>query len=481
MDQNVALDPGLAAILIAVVAILAAVGLGLLRRLRQSESRYRALIEHLPHAAVAILDRDLRFELIAGPAIRGLGWDRKFTGRTPHDVVPGEQAEMFALHCRAALRGESRSIEYHSPTDGRAYWLNLVPLSGAWGEITHVMATVLDIDDRRRAEDELRERIGDMDTVAEATRALAHSTDSAAARAAICDGARRVSDAPVAALFEPSSDGRGLSASTAVGARLGGMILPFSGEPSGAARAFASAAPFFAARTRGEAPGEREFLRRTGAVSALWQPVLRDRAAVGVLAVAWRDPVDEVPPRLAAAMELIAAEAAVAIGRADLLARLERMVRTDDLTGLPNRRAWEEALPRELARSWREDRPLCVAMIDLDHFKSYNDARGHLAGDRLLKQAAGAWRTALRPYDVLARYGGEEFALIVPACGLDAAADLVERLRAVTPEGQSCSAGVAEWDRDEQPESLVARADSALYEAKRSGRDRIVAASVPVR
>jgi diguanylate cyclase (GGDEF)-like protein len=98
-----------------------------------------------------------------------------------------------------------------------------------------------------------------------------------------------------------------------------------------------------------------------------------------------------------------------------------------------------------------------------------------------LKRAAASWRATLRPYDVLARYGGEEFALIVPGCGVVEATELVERLRSVTPEGESCSAGVAEWDRDEQPEALVARADAALYEAKRSGRDRIVAAPASVR
>ena len=91
-------------------------------------------------------------------------------------------------------------------------------------------------------------------------------------------------------------------------------------------------------------------------------------------------------------LTLLAAEAAVAIERADLLARLEAIARTDDLTGLANRRAWEELLPTELARAQRDDAPLCVAMLDLDHFKAYNDEHGHQAGDRLLKAAAGTWR-----------------------------------------------------------------------------------------
>jgi diguanylate cyclase len=162
--------------------------------------------------------------------------------------------------------------------------------------------------------------------------------------------------------------------------------------------------------------------------------------------------------------------------RAELLERLGRMARTDDLTGLPNRRAWEEELPREIARALRGDTTVCVAMLDLDRFKGYNDARGHQAGDRLLKRTAAAWHSELRPYDLLARYGGEEFGLILPGCGLAEAVGAVERLRAATPEEMSCSAGIAEWDRDEHPHALVGRADQALYKAKRSGRNRTIPA-----
>ena len=116
-------------------------------------------------------------------------------------------------------------------------------------------------------------------------------------------------------------------------------------------------------------------------------------------------------------------------------------------------------------------------MLDLDRFKDYNDERGHQAGDQLLTQAATAWHAVLRPYDVLARYGCEEFSLLLPDVDLDDAVALVERLRAATPEGESCSAGVAAWDGEEDAEALVGRADAALYEAKRSGRDRVSVAA----
>jgi diguanylate cyclase (GGDEF)-like protein len=111
-------------------------------------------------------------------------------------------------------------------------------------------------------------------------------------------------------------------------------------------------------------------------------------------------------------------------------------------------------------------------MFDLDRFKAYNDTYGHPAGDRLLTDVAAAWQGCLRATDSLARYGGEEFALIAPGCTEADAVALVDRLRAAVTEGQTCSAGVAFWDRKESPAELLARADAALYEAKVGGRDR---------
>jgi diguanylate cyclase (GGDEF)-like protein len=325
---------------------------------------------------------------------------------------------------------------------------------------------------------ELRGHVDDLASVIEATRELARSTDASSARLAICDGTREVSGAQVAILFQPDPGGAGLRATAAQGAPgVEGTLVPFEGQPSGAVRAFTTGEPFFLADVVGHPKVIESVAEHTGAVSVLWQPVLRGSSAIGVLTAVWQHRVDAVSERLATVMGLLAAEAAVAIERADLLGRLESMARTDDLTGLPNRRSWFEELPRELARSTRYRRPVCVAMLDLDRFKDYNDRYGHLAGDRLLKEAAGAWRGALRETDRIARYGGEEFSVVLPDCSLEDAIHLVERLRSVTPGGESCSAGVAEWNGDEPPESLVRRADTALYEAKRIGRDRVVVAS----
>jgi diguanylate cyclase (GGDEF)-like protein len=155
-------------------------------------------------------------------------------------------------------------------------------------------------------------------------------------------------------------------------------------------------------------------------------------------------------------------------------AELEHLAATDELTGLPNRRRWDDELPRALAVARRHGRPLCAAIIDLDHFKRFNDAFGHLAGDDLLRSLAAAWLPFLRPDDLLARYGGEEFALLLPGCREDEAEAILDRLRAATPKGQSFSAGVSSWDGIELPEELLERTDRALYEAKRGGRARTV-------
>ena len=162
-----------------------------------------------------------------------------------------------------------------------------------------------------------------------------------------------------------------------------------------------------------------------------------------------------------------------------LLAKVEAIARTDELTGLPNRRAWEEELRRETARAHRTASPLCVAMVDIDRFKAYNDEHGHQAGDRLLREAAASWRIALRQTDLIARYGGEEFAVLLPDCPLDEAAAVADRMRRATPCDECCTVGVAALVSEESPETLMGRADEALYEGKRAGRDRVVLSDGP--
>ncbi|HET6997596.1 MAG TPA: diguanylate cyclase [Solirubrobacterales bacterium] len=160
--------------------------------------------------------------------------------------------------------------------------------------------------------------------------------------------------------------------------------------------------------------------------------------------------------------------------RENLLVEVEALARSDALTGLPNRRTLDEQLPREMARARRAESDLCLAIVDIDHFKAYNDSHGHLAGDEMLRRCAVAWDAELRGEDTIVRFGGEEFLVVLPDTRPEQGVEIVERLRAATPGGLTCSAGLACWDFAESSEDLVGRADSALYRAKAAGRDRLV-------
>ena len=162
---------------------------------------------------------------------------------------------------------------------------------------------------------------------------------------------------------------------------------------------------------------------------------------------------------------------------------LERLSVTDSLTGLLNRRRLREVLADEVKRSQRLEHTFAVLMVDVDHFKNYNDAFGHLAGDEVLVTVAKALREQTREVDSVARYGGEEFLVILPEGDLEEGSRVAERIRAAVAGAKipgrhvTVSVGVAEFpEHGETPDGMIAAADSALYDAKYGGRDRVVMA-----
>jgi diguanylate cyclase (GGDEF)-like protein/PAS domain S-box-containing protein len=153
-----------------------------------------------------------------------------------------------------------------------------------------------------------------------------------------------------------------------------------------------------------------------------------------------------------------------------VIAELREQAMTDELTGLPNRRRWVEELNRELARSRRRGTRLAIVMLDLNAFKAFNDEQGHPAGDELLRSVARDWSEAVRASDMLGRFGGDEFSITLPDCPPELALVVVGRVQAATPSGIGSSAGIASSDGAQTADELIALADAALYDAKRSGQ-----------
>jgi len=206
-------------------------------------------------------------------------------------------------------------------------------------------------------------------------------------------------------------------------------------------------------------------------------PVNADGAPWGALLAATLDdrPLTEsAAPRLQRFAEIIE----LALAAADARARLATQALTDAITGLPNRRAFEERLREELGRAQRHDRPLSLAVLDLDHFKRLNDVHGHQVGDAVLAEVARRLRNTARAGEMVARVGGEEFGWIIPEAGVEDAREAVERGRRAVSAAPcadgvavTISAGVADTDDADTPEELYRVADGALYLAKGAGRD----------
>ncbi|WP_445148388.1 diguanylate cyclase domain-containing protein [Baekduia sp. Peel2402] len=383
--------------------------------LRAKEDRWRTLT-HL--APVGILEIDE-----GGRCVFANDWVSEITGREPGELLGVGWQEAFGQDAAALFDPEVDDVggEVRFERDGGAgggvRWAQLtgVLLRDPWGGPAGWLATLVDVTPAR-----------------EARAALRRQQDDVLALAALARDAS-VAEEPVDVLLH-------------------------------GARGVLGAADVAYVQDGGLDDGERVVERR----------VLRGEIELGVLRVTWPD--DDVLGRPLLAVELLAAELGAALERRRLLEQLRALARTDPLTGLANRRLWDERLSVELARAERYGGPLCVAAIDLDRFKPYNDRFGHAAGDTLLRDATHAWRGVLRGSDLLSRLGGDEFAVLLPDCDLDCAQAIVSRLQGVTPggeEGVGSSAGLVEWRAGEDAAAVVARADAALYTAKGAGRGGI--------
>jgi diguanylate cyclase (GGDEF)-like protein len=208
-----------------------------------------------------------------------------------------------------------------------------------------------------------------------------------------------------------------------------------------------------------------------GSAAVYWVPILLDDGGIAYPDSGWR-----VGAVLLAMSAIVGSNVQrLRLREQGQTRRLNELAHTDELTGLPNRRAWERMMDHVGAQEPQSPATWCVAVLDLDSFKQFNDAHGHQAGDRLLQSAAVAWRGQLRRDDILVRLGGDEFAVLMPEADAAGANAVLERLAAASRA--SCSIGLAERLADESTSGVLRRADAALYSAKRDGGGRIAIAA----
>jgi diguanylate cyclase (GGDEF)-like protein/PAS domain S-box-containing protein len=226
--------------------------------------------------------------------------------------------------------------------------------------------------------------------------------------------------------------------------------------------------------------------------SYLCVPILAQGETLGVLHLQATNNTIRLDPAELSFRTTFAGQVGLSIANIKLRDALRTQSIRDALTGLYNRRYLEEILEREIRRAARAQQGLGLMLIDLDHFKNFNDVFGHDAGDAVLREAASSLTKGVRAEDFVCRYGGEEFVVVLPTADLDAARTRGERLRlrikelSIMHQGKSMgmitiSVGVAAFpDQGSTPQELLAAADAALYKAKRNGRDQVVVASAQV-
>jgi len=411
-----------------------------------------------------VKDRDSRFVAANAMAAKFSGFSSpaELYGKTDFDIAPRERAE-------ALFRAEQEIIRTGTPLlnhaeqitsaagDTRWYLTSKAPVRNADGEVMGLAGVTRDITEHKALEEALREGRNHLDLVlSEMSDGIAHFD---------ADGYLKFSNQQYRALFPLTGVHRVRGAHLA---DILGLVVE-SGEqlhiPADRREEWVASVM----KTL-ETGGEEEAPLLDGRWLHIRTTPMRDGGATVV--------VSDIT-------NLKRAEA----GLMALTAQLRQMATTDALTGLINRRGFDEHLEDEVARAGRNRQPLSLVMIDIDRFKAYNDRYGHQAGDECLKLVAATVRaTARRPADIAARYGGEEMALILPETDQEGAYELAEKLRLavhgleIAHTGSernhvTVSLGVATLGPGTPAGSaaeLIRRADAALYIAKEAGRDRVM-------
>jgi diguanylate cyclase (GGDEF)-like protein/PAS domain S-box-containing protein len=412
--------------------------------LAASESRYRTLVHNLPNSSVVTFDHDLRFTFAAGDALATAGLSPDVVGRSLAEVLPQHAATLTPRY-RAALGGHTQAFEFTGETGD--YWVQIAPLRDGSGAIEGGMLLTQDVSAMKQAEREL----------AEADQLF----KTAFAEAPIGMGLMALG-------------GRHLRVNQALCQITGyseEQLLSLTADDITHPDDIAGTAEARAQLISGQATihrNEKRYLHASGHV--VW---------VSVNATLIRD-ADGNPGYILGQIQDITE-------RRRFEDRLQHLVDHDPLTGLYNRRRFEQELDRHVAHIRRYGAQGALLVLDLDDFKSVNDTLGHNAGDELIVAVAGLLKSKLRDSDVIARLGGDEFAILVPTGGPDEAEAVAAKLvRAVREEVRvigerrvrrvTTSVGVAPLRTGEETgEEILINADLAMYEAKEAGRDRYAA------
>ena len=282
--------------------------------------------------------------------------------------------------------------------------------------------------------------------------------------ATVAEKALELTGAEGAVVELPEGDELVYRATAGTAEPFAGLRLPVAGSLSGLC--LAQIEPLVVVDAQRDPRVNADTCRRLGARSLVAVPLVHAGEAAGVLEVysARRAAVGEDEARVLA---LLANVIGAGLARAELHDTLAEHASTDALTGLANRRSWDDQLERGLAHAARSSETVSVAICDVDGLKQANDRGGHAAGDALLCAVARCLGDGARAADLLARVGGDEFALLLPGADRDAAAEVLERLTGQLPPHCSVSVGIAEWDGRESAAEFVARADARMYEHKR--------------
>ena len=389
---------------------------------------------------------------------------REFTH--PDDL--GAHARASAL-VRTSPEGVARVEKRYVRPNGEVRWVDLTfaRVAGPNGQ-PWTLAHLVDVTDRRTADQELALTRDTLWAAAEIARVTQLGGDP---RPVVLEHLQTLAGAASVTILEPMGPDRLVVTAASGQPNLVGIGIDLD-EPSATVHVWKTGEPLFASRTVLHPAVSPRLLQISGASSMLWQPVGLGRELRAVLALVWDETSPEVTTVQRTSIEVLAAETGAALTGERLRRQLEVASITDPLTGLLNRRGWDHDCSALFAQSERTGLPLTLALLDLDHFKVYNDRHGHQAGDDLLADFADAAADVLRETDLIARWGGEEFALAMPGCVASDAFDILERVRQAVPGAATCTIGYAEVARGESVDECLTRADHALYTAKRQGRDR---------